>query len=205
MAARCAADKPPPWQGRKQRQQREHGLDAFAGGHDAGRLAEAHRVPKELAHGALRIGNGGLAAPVAGKPGALQAGERAAQVRDSAEQCWPAFERHAFICAVIAGGMKAQGADLAKHGPYRHLDNNAVGNERVTIWAGAMFRLSTMILAAPAVASPTPGFRSCSRREGRVGAVLSIEASRLARNGRGWHIRRKSGRIIWMLFSMLPS
>ena len=48
-------------QGRKQRQQREHGLDAFAGGHDAGRLAEAHRVAKQMAHGAPRIVNRGLA------------------------------------------------------------------------------------------------------------------------------------------------
>ena len=82
-------------QGRKQRQQREHGLDALAGGHDAGRLAEAHRVAEEMAHGAARIVNRGLAAAVAGEPGALQAGERAVEVGDSAEKRGPALERRA--------------------------------------------------------------------------------------------------------------
>ena len=46
-----------------------------------------------------------------------------------------------------------------------------------------------MISVGPAAGSYDQGLRSCSLRsvKRRVGAVLSIEASRLARNGRDWH------------------
>ena len=46
-----------------------------------------------------------------------------------------------------------------------------------------------MISAAPVPGSSRPGFEKLLAAicEGRVGAVVSIEASRLARNGRDWH------------------
>src|SRR5215813_5440700 len=47
-----------------------------------------------------------------------------------------------------------------------------------------------MISAAQGtVGQPAPGFEKLLAAicEGRVGAVLSLEASRLARNGRDWH------------------
>src|SRR6058998_2891327 len=53
--------------------------------------------------------------------------------------------------------------------------------------AGPRSRSSTMILAVRAVARP--GFERLLAAicEARVGAVLAIEVSRLARNGRDWH------------------
>ena len=46
-----------------------------------------------------------------------------------------------------------------------------------------------MIWASPARAGDGPASEKllAAIREGRVGAVLSLEASRLARNGRDWH------------------
>jgi len=55
--------------------------------------------------------------------------------------------------------------------------------------AGATSMSSTTTSAAPVAASRVPGFERLLATicEGRVGAVLAIEASRLARNGRDWH------------------
>src|SRR6188472_627910 len=55
--------------------------------------------------------------------------------------------------------------------------------------AGPQSRSSTMILAAPGAELLGPGFERLLAAicEARVGAVLAIEASRLARNGRDWH------------------
>jgi len=48
---------------------------------------------------------------------------------------------------------------------------------------------STTTSAGPAAASRVPASSGCCATicDGRVGAVLAIEASRLARNGRDWH------------------
>src|ERR1700749_1513448 len=55
--------------------------------------------------------------------------------------------------------------------------------------AGPRSRSSMMILADSGGGIARPGFERLLARicEARVGAVLAIEASRLARNGRDWH------------------
>ena len=55
--------------------------------------------------------------------------------------------------------------------------------------AGPASRSSTTISVARAAASLRPGFERLVAAicDGRVGAVLAIEVSRLARNGRDWH------------------
>ena len=80
----------------------------FAGGHDTGRLAEAHRVAEQKAHGAARIGERGFAAAVAGQIGALQAGELSGGIGDDAEKRGPGLARRFVIGTVIAGGMKTK-------------------------------------------------------------------------------------------------
>ena len=62
-------------QTRQHRFEREHGLDAFAGGENVGRLAEAHAVAEQMAEGAARIGKRRLVGPVGIEPGALDAGD----------------------------------------------------------------------------------------------------------------------------------
>ena len=56
-------------------------------------------------------------------------------------------------------------------------------------WGGLMWRSSTKTLGSPAAVLPAPGFERLlgALCDGKVGAVLSIEVSRLARNGRDWH------------------
>ena len=55
--------------------------------------------------------------------------------------------------------------------------------------AGAASMSSTTTSAAPVVASHVPASSGCSQRSATavLAAVLAIEASRLARNGRDWH------------------
>ena len=100
-------------QGREERQKREHGLDAFACGHDVFRLAEADRVAEQMTHGAARIGQGRFIAAVAGEPGALQAGQIAVEAGDDAEQRGPALAVAAVIGTVIAGGVKAKAGPIS--------------------------------------------------------------------------------------------
>ena len=69
----------------------------LAGGHDAGRLAEAHRVAEQKAHGAARIGERGFAAAVAGQIGALKAGELSGGIGDDAEKRGPGLARRVVI------------------------------------------------------------------------------------------------------------
>ena len=81
---------------RQQRQhgfEREHGLDAFAGGEDPvarGRLdAEAHAIAEQMAERAARIGERRLGRAGAIEPGALDAGDGAVEVGDRGEQRRP--------------------------------------------------------------------------------------------------------------------
>jgi hypothetical protein len=78
-------------QGRKEREKREHGLDAFADRHDVARLAETHRVAEQKTHGAAGIGQRRFIAAVTGEPDALKAGQIAVEAGDDAEKGAPAL------------------------------------------------------------------------------------------------------------------
>ena len=92
-------------QGRKQGEQRKHGFDAFARRQNVVRLTEPHRMTEEMPQGAACIGQGSFTAAVAGKPGALQAGELAVQGGDGADQSWPALARAAVMLRDAAASV----------------------------------------------------------------------------------------------------
>ncbi len=159
-------------QGRKEREEREHGLDAFARGHDAARFAEAHRVAEQITHGAARIGKRRFAGSVAIEPGPLQPGQISVKIGDRADQGGPALAGRAFMGAVITGGMKAKalpvkaGGDGASaqigfgqragHGPRQAIELPGGGQ-------GVVGRLDRPDLARCAdmlgLAQESPGFR----------------------------------------------
>ncbi len=84
-------------QRRKEREKREHGLDAFARCEDGSRLAEADGVAEEMPHGPARLVERGFAAAVAGKPSALQAGDFSGEVRDGGQKLGSARAARAFM------------------------------------------------------------------------------------------------------------
>ena len=85
-------------QGGQHRFEREHGLDAFAGGEDGGGLAEADAVAEQITEGAARIGERRLGRPVRIEPGALDAGDIAIDIGDGGKQSRPDFERSMLVC-----------------------------------------------------------------------------------------------------------
>ena len=86
----------------KSRQKREHGLDAFAGGHDVARHAEADRVAEQMAHGAPWIVSiGALPPPSRGS----------SQVR-----CTPVILPSRSVTAAISAGQVSVGAVVVGRG-----------------------------------------------------------------------------------------
>ena len=93
-------------QGRQSAAQREHGLEALAGGHDVGRDAETDAVPEEMTHRAPWRVDGRLV--VAGwiEPSAMRAGDLAGEVGDGGDQRRPDLGRRIDIGPVVAAGVE---------------------------------------------------------------------------------------------------
>ena len=96
--------------------QREHRFDAFAGGEDVGRLAEAHTIAEQMAEGTARIGERRLVGSPWIEPGALNAGDIAVEVGDGSKQRRPAFERSIVRLAVVDRRVIAQGGPVEPSG-----------------------------------------------------------------------------------------
>ena len=69
--------------------ERQHRFDAFTCRENVLGCAEAHGIAKEMAHGTARRRDGSLALTGPIKPGAMNAGDRTAQIRDGRDQCRP--------------------------------------------------------------------------------------------------------------------
>lgn len=93
---------------RKQRQQGKNGLDAFACRHDVFGRPEPHRMAQQIAHRAPRFWQRGLAAAVAGEPGALQPEEIAAFIGHDAQKRGPFFPRSFAFRTVEARWVEPQ-------------------------------------------------------------------------------------------------
>jgi len=104
------------WQAGQHRFQREHRLDAFAGGNRVSRNAKADPAAEQVAEGAARIGDRGFGGTGAVEPGALDAGDATGEIADGGEQCGPCFERCPLALAVPDMRMEAQGRPVQSGG-----------------------------------------------------------------------------------------
>jgi hypothetical protein len=112
------------WQSRQRASQRQHGLDAFAGRERVPRLRggrlgniEADRVAEKVAHRASRRVDRRLAETdgieaVGIEPGAVRAGDAAAEIGDAGDHRGPGFGRRAVVRAIVATRMKSQRAGM---------------------------------------------------------------------------------------------
>ena len=94
--------------GRHDASERQHGFDAFAGGHDIVRDAEADGVAEKMAHRPPRRFDRRLASPVGGEPGPMRAGDLAVEIGDSGDHRGPGLGRRTGVWPVVAAGMEAE-------------------------------------------------------------------------------------------------
>ena len=96
--------------------QRQHRLDAFAGGENVGRLAEAHAVAEQITEGSARIGERRLGRPPWIEPGALDPGDIAVDIGDGGKQRRPALARSTLADAIVNRRVVAQGGPVEPSG-----------------------------------------------------------------------------------------
>ena len=94
---------------RKNGAQRQHGLDAFAGGENDARDAEADPVAMQFAKRLSWLRQIRLAAAVCAKPGAMHAGDAAVKIGHAGNERRQGLGLDAAFGAVIAVGQEAEG------------------------------------------------------------------------------------------------
>ncbi len=94
--------------GRQRTAQRQHRLDAFAGGEDVVDRAKADGMAQETAHGPSRRADRRLAEAIRRKPGAMRAGNAIGKIGYGGDHRRPGLNRQTVVRAIVAARMKPQ-------------------------------------------------------------------------------------------------